>query len=233
MESNRAAETIKLLCSYGGKILPRYTDGELRYVGGLTRVLAVDRSISFAGSCFFASSIDIYFDFVKFVSFSELILFLFFDLFTELMVKLGEFCGYSVNLRCQLPGGDLETLISISSDEDLANLVEEYDRASSSMSHPLKIRAVLWPPTSLKKISPPPSMTPSVNFSMYGSPFVTVDSLKNSSAYRFVPRSCSPAVGYPVGARNCSGKAYRYSRHVQDNPRVSSPYYVPHCNYWH
>ncbi|KAE8124311.1 hypothetical protein FH972_019209 [Carpinus fangiana] len=199
MESNRAAETIKLLCSYGGKILPRYTDGELRYVGGLTRVLAVDRSISFA----------------------------------ELMVKLGEFCGYSVNLRCQLPGGDLETLISISSDEDLANLVEEYDRASSSMSHPLKIRAVLSPPTSLKKISPPPSMTPSMNFSVSGSPFVAVDSLKNSSAYRFVPRSCSPAVGYPAGARNCSGKAYRYSRHVQDNPRVSSPYYFPHCNYWH
>ncbi|XP_059443705.1 protein PAL OF QUIRKY-like [Corylus avellana] len=199
MESNRAAETIKFLCSYGGKILPRYTDGELRYVGGLTRVLAVDRSISFA----------------------------------ELMVKLGEFCGYSVNLRCQLPSGDLETLISISSDEDLANLVEEYDRASSLMSHPLKIRAVLSPPTSLKKISPPPSMTPSVNFSMPGSPFVSVDSLKNSSPYRFVPRNCLPAVGYPAGARNCSGKAYRYSRHVQDNPRVSSPYYVPHCNYWH
>jgi hypothetical protein len=54
MKSNRGAEreTIKFLCSYGGKILPRYTDGDLRYVGGLTRVLAVDRSISFAGSCF-------------------------------------------------------------------------------------------------------------------------------------------------------------------------------------
>lgn len=52
MESNRGSETIKFLCSYGGKILPRFTDGELRYVGGLTRVLAVDRSISFSGSCF-------------------------------------------------------------------------------------------------------------------------------------------------------------------------------------
>ena len=45
----------------------------------------------------------------------------FFFLFvvTELMVKLGEFCGSSVNLRCQLPTGDLETLISITSDDRL------------------------------------------------------------------------------------------------------------------
>ena len=51
MESNhnKNTETIKFLCSYGGKILPRYTDGALRYAGGLTRVLAVDRSISFTG----------------------------------------------------------------------------------------------------------------------------------------------------------------------------------------
>lgn len=41
--------TIKFLCSYGGKILPRYPDGKLRYLGGQTRVLAVDRSISFPG----------------------------------------------------------------------------------------------------------------------------------------------------------------------------------------
>lgn len=46
--SDRTA-TIKFLCSYGGKILPRYTDGKLRYHGGETRVLAVDRSIPFSG----------------------------------------------------------------------------------------------------------------------------------------------------------------------------------------
>lgn len=44
--------TTKFLCSYGGKILPRYPDGKLRYVGGDTRVLAVDRSISFSGQSF-------------------------------------------------------------------------------------------------------------------------------------------------------------------------------------
>ncbi|BFG20247.1 hypothetical protein CerSpe_065210 [Prunus speciosa] len=44
------------------------TDDNLCYVGGLTRVLTADASISFA----------------------------------ELMVKLVEFCGYFVDLRCQL-----------------------------------------------------------------------------------------------------------------------------------
>nr|GMD68037.1 uncharacterized protein LOC109157470 [Ipomoea batatas] len=39
---------IKFLCSYGGKILPRHPDGKLRYYGGETRVLSVQRSISFA-----------------------------------------------------------------------------------------------------------------------------------------------------------------------------------------
>jgi hypothetical protein len=43
---------IKFLCSYGGKILPRYPDGKLRYVGGDTRVLSVDRSLPFSGSCY-------------------------------------------------------------------------------------------------------------------------------------------------------------------------------------
>ncbi|XP_075662351.1 uncharacterized protein LOC142631891 [Castanea sativa] len=177
MQFNKNADTIKFLCSYGGKILPRYTDGALRYAGGLTRVLSVDRSISF----------------------------------TELMVKLGEFCGSSVNLRCQLPTGDLETLISITSDEDLANVIEEYDRASSSSmnNRPLKIRAVLSPPKSLKQISPP--QTPP-------------ESLKNSPFYRFASRTYSPPAGYSVGSRNCFRKTYPYSRQVQEYPWVSKIY---------
>lgn len=48
--SHESKNTIKFLCSYGGKILPRSTDGKLRYVGGHTRLLSVGRSISFAGS---------------------------------------------------------------------------------------------------------------------------------------------------------------------------------------
>ncbi|KAG0497347.1 hypothetical protein HPP92_001838 [Vanilla planifolia] len=50
MEESPSSPTsrLKFLCSYGGRILPRPSDGLLRYVGGETRVLAVHRSITFA-----------------------------------------------------------------------------------------------------------------------------------------------------------------------------------------
>ncbi|OVA17080.1 Phox/Bem1p [Macleaya cordata] len=83
-------------------------------------------------------------------------------LFTKLLLKLGELCGSSVSLRCQLTTEDLDALVSITSDEDLANLIEEYDRASKAASSTLKIRAFLSPPKLIKKISPPPSATSSV-----------------------------------------------------------------------
>ncbi|KAL5544115.1 hypothetical protein UlMin_007899 [Ulmus minor] len=190
MDHNKPSENLKFLCSYNGKILPRHNDGKLRYVGGLTRVLAVDRSVSYA----------------------------------ELMVKLGEFCGFSVNLKCQLPGGDLETLISITSDEDLANLIEEYDRDSSRS---LKIRAILLPRTSIKKVSPPPS----VDFSTK-SPFAAV----KSEPSRFCSRPNSPPFGFPVGVPRSSGGIYYYPCHVQGNPnRLSHQNHhyhnVHHCNF--
>ncbi|CAN1179458.1 hypothetical protein LINPERPRIM_LOCUS36653 [Linum perenne] len=150
-EIKTAKSTIKYLCSYGGKIAPRLGDGQLRYVGGHTRVFSADRSLSFA----------------------------------ELMVNLAEFCGQSVELRCQLPNGDLETLISIKSDEELTNLIEEYDRLCPGS----KIRAVLSPPRSLKTVSPPPSSRSSVDTS----PF-------NANYYRQAPCSCySTAIGYSAG----------------------------------
>lgn len=185
--------TIKFLYSYGGKILPRATDGELRYVGGYTRVLAVDREISFS----------------------------------ELMVKLGELCGSSVTIRCQLPNGDLETLISITSDEDLANIIEEYVRASSKLPHPLKIRAILSPPKSLKKVSPSPS-SPSSSSSASHSPsrslHTSADSLTHAvAAYRFVRRDRSPPFGYPISAKACC-----YNGQFDGSPRFL--YRGPHRN---
>ncbi|KAJ1385891.1 Serine-threonine/tyrosine-protein kinase, catalytic domain [Sesbania bispinosa] len=38
---------VKFLCSFGGKILPRPSDGMLRYVGGQTRIISVRRDVSF------------------------------------------------------------------------------------------------------------------------------------------------------------------------------------------
>jgi hypothetical protein len=39
---------MKLLCSHGGKILPR-PDGQLRYVGGDTRLVTFNKSMGFQG----------------------------------------------------------------------------------------------------------------------------------------------------------------------------------------
>ncbi|CAI9101538.1 OLC1v1038887C1 [Oldenlandia corymbosa var. corymbosa] len=39
---------VKFLCSHGGKILPRPVDGQLKYVGGETRVISVPRDIKFS-----------------------------------------------------------------------------------------------------------------------------------------------------------------------------------------
>ncbi|KAK7412008.1 hypothetical protein VNO78_03454 [Psophocarpus tetragonolobus] len=39
---------VKFLCSYGGKVLPRPSDGVLRYVGGETRVVCVARDVTYA-----------------------------------------------------------------------------------------------------------------------------------------------------------------------------------------
>ncbi|XP_057473742.1 uncharacterized protein LOC130773322 [Actinidia eriantha] len=119
-----STKTIKFLYSYGGKIVPRPTDGKLRYVGGMTRVLAVDRSVTFA----------------------------------ELMVKFRDLCGLSMSLKCKLPTEDLDVLVSITCDEDLAGVIDEYDRFSSSTHKDLKITAVLFPLKPLKKISPVPSV---------------------------------------------------------------------------
>ncbi|CAK7332567.1 unnamed protein product [Dovyalis caffra] len=135
--SANATATIKFFCSYGGKIIPRFPDGKLRYQGGETRVVGVDRSISFA----------------------------------ELLLKLRELCGTSVSLRCQLPKEDLDALVSITSDEDLANLVEEYDRAAAPTAS-LKIRAFLSLP---KK-----SVLPSSDLEA-GSVFYKQDSSSSSS----------------------------------------------------
>ncbi|GAV90283.1 PB1 domain-containing protein [Cephalotus follicularis] len=162
--------TIKFLCSYGGKILPRYPDGKLRYHGGETRVLAVDRSMSFS----------------------------------ELFLKLGELCGASVlSLRCQLPTEDLDALVSITSDEDLANLIEEYDRASPPPSS-LKIRAFLLLP---KKISPPPSSA-SPSSSSSSSNHTTICSTPRYSMAAACLRQISAPVAFPRSAGKIPHNGY-------------------------
>ncbi|KAL4573931.1 hypothetical protein LXL04_020752 [Taraxacum kok-saghyz] len=196
--------TIKFLCSYGGKILPRYPDGKLRYHGGQTRVLAVDRSLSFS----------------------------------ELLVKLGDLCGSFVSLRCQLPTEDLDALVSITCDEDLVNLIEEYDRQATRQSKSLKIRAFLSLP---KRLSPTPSTasasgsSSSVSTATHEagspkspilSPFYPVARFPVTSANRCVYPFSKPHVKRPVYNRSAGKLPY----HADGS---SNQYYLVHNgNHW-
>lgn len=107
---------IKFLCSYGGQFLPRPSDGQLRYVGGETRLVTVDRSITFQ-------------DFMKKLE----------DVFDTM----------SVNIKYQLPMLDLDVLISVKCDEDLQNMMDEYDRHDSHRENSpcSRLKAFLFPQT--------------------------------------------------------------------------------------
>ncbi|KAJ0727565.1 putative PB1 domain-containing protein [Helianthus annuus] len=59
--------------------------------------------------------------------------------YTELVVKLWDASGPSMRLRCKLPHDDLDSLVHVRSDEDLAYVLEEYDQCNED----LKIRAIL------------------------------------------------------------------------------------------
>ncbi|KAI4364673.1 hypothetical protein MLD38_020731 [Melastoma candidum] len=83
---------LKFLCSYGGRILPRPSDGRLRYVGGETRIISIRRNVSWE----------------------------------ELVRKTSAICKQPHMIKYQLPGEDLDALISVCSDEDLQNLIEEF-----------------------------------------------------------------------------------------------------------
>ncbi|XP_026400977.1 uncharacterized protein LOC113296836 isoform X1 [Papaver somniferum] len=83
---------MKILCSFGGRILPRPGDGKLRYVGGETRIISIRTNISWV----------------------------------ELVKKTTGICNQPHAIKYQLPGEDLDALISVSSDEDIQNMLEEY-----------------------------------------------------------------------------------------------------------
>ncbi|KAE8819227.1 PB1 domain containing protein [Hordeum vulgare] len=76
--------------------------------------------------------------------------------FHELQRKLTDMCGWeAMSLRCQLPTEDLDALVSVTTNDDLGHLLEEYDAASRDRLQPLKIRAFLFPRAKTPPISPP------------------------------------------------------------------------------
>lgn len=82
---------MKFLCSFGGKILPRPSDGKLRYVGGETRIIRIRKDISWQ----------------------------------EFKQKILAIYDQAHVIKYQLPGEDFDALVSVSSDEDLQNMMEE------------------------------------------------------------------------------------------------------------
>ncbi|KAJ0049323.1 hypothetical protein Pint_16554 [Pistacia integerrima] len=91
---------LRLMCSYGGHIIPRPHDKSLCYVGGDTRLVVVDRHSSLS------------------------------SLGTRLSRSLLH--GRSFTMKYQLPNEDLDSLVSITTEEDLENMIEEYDRLTST-----------------------------------------------------------------------------------------------------
>lgn len=105
--------SVRLMCSFGGKILPRPFDNQLRYVGGDTRIVAVDRRTTFS----------------------------------SLVAKLSRLSGFAnMCLKYQLPNEDLDALITVTSDEDVENMVEEYDRlVHGAAQKSARLRLFLFP----------------------------------------------------------------------------------------
>ncbi|XP_019085688.1 PREDICTED: myocyte-specific enhancer factor 2A-like [Camelina sativa] len=105
---------IRLMCSYGGHILPRPHDKSLCYMVGDTRIIVVDRNTSLS----------------------------------SLLARLSNMLldGRSFTLKCQLPSEDLDSLISVTTDEDLDNMIEEYDRtiSASNSTKPSRLRLFLF-----------------------------------------------------------------------------------------
>ncbi|XP_057948084.1 uncharacterized protein LOC131143778 isoform X2 [Malania oleifera] len=94
-DSSRACHSfltkMKILCSFGGKILPRPSDGKLRYVGGETHIICISKNISW----------------------------------DELKQKTLTIFNQARTIKYQLPGEDLDALVSVSCHEDLQNMMEE------------------------------------------------------------------------------------------------------------
>ncbi|KAL2522189.1 uncharacterized protein Fot_26112 [Forsythia ovata] len=107
---------LRLMCSYGGHIIPRPHNKYLFYAGGETRIVALDRRTT-------ASSLS--------------------ALTSHLSRTL--FHNRPFNLKYQLPNEDLDSLISVTTDEDLFNMIEEHDRINHSSPMPARIRLFLFP----------------------------------------------------------------------------------------
>ncbi|XVE72127.1 hypothetical protein DITRI_Ditri11bG0013600 [Diplodiscus trichospermus] len=108
---------LRLMCSYGGHIIPRPQTKTLYYFGGENRIITIPTATATLTLSSLTTHISA-----------------FLHLTTPFILKY------------QLPNQDLDSLISISTDDDLQIMLEEHSRLSSSTSTtPSRIRLFLFP----------------------------------------------------------------------------------------
>ncbi|KAL8248520.1 hypothetical protein R6Q59_005388 [Mikania micrantha] len=116
---------LRLMCSSGGHIVPRPHDKSLCYVGGDTRIVVVDRHTTLPDLTRRLSKI-----LLRSSSSSSL-----------------TSATASFTLKYQLPSEDLDSLISVTTEEDLENMIDEYERlnSASDTNKSSRIRLFLFP----------------------------------------------------------------------------------------
>ncbi|KAM3208143.1 hypothetical protein ACQJBY_063062 [Aegilops geniculata] len=118
-EEEAGAGKVKLLCSYGGRIAPRSGDGALRYVGGQMRLISVSRAASFGDLMRKVEAVD---------------------------ESAPAAAGGGALVKYQLPGEDLDSLVSVSCAEDYDSMLEEYEKlAAAAPDGSAKLRVFLFP----------------------------------------------------------------------------------------
>ncbi|KAJ0240168.1 Serine-threonine/tyrosine-protein kinase [Hirschfeldia incana] len=139
---------LKLLCSFGGRILPRTGDGKLSYIGGETRIISTYKHVGL----------------------------------NELMQKTFAICNHPHTIKYQLPGEDLDALISVRSDEDLLHMIEEYQEAEEKGGSK-RIRVFLVSSTETQNINQNTQHTDIEHYHFLSAlnGFVDVSSQKSSS----------------------------------------------------
>ncbi|MFS7920507.1 putative PB1 domain-containing protein [Helianthus anomalus] len=65
--------------------------------------------------------------------------------FSLLLAKLSALCDVDVCFKYQLPGEDLDALISVTNDDDLDHMMIEYDRLNRASPKPARLRLFLFP----------------------------------------------------------------------------------------
>ncbi|KAE9596000.1 putative PB1 domain-containing protein [Lupinus albus] len=167
--NNHHSYKVKFICCYGGKIQPRPHDNHLSYLGGDTKILAVDRNIKFDSFMFKLSS----------------------------LANNANIC-----FKYQLPGEDLDALISVTDDEDLHHMMVEYDRLSRvSPTKPVRMKLILFP-----LINNAVSVSVSVSSPFQNPDFMFVDALNSAQIPHLERSSPSPNPDFLFGFDNVHSK---------------------------